>query len=246
MSTTLSVIIPAYNEEKRIGKTLDNVSTFLRAQKISFEIIVVTNNCTDSTRSLVESIKSTSIPELVVVDIPHEGVAGNIKGYAIGTGMKIAKGDYHIFIDADNATRFSHVTEFIEYAKGGYDVVIASRYIAGAHIVKKQPLYRIVLSRLGNLLIRIVLLPRVYDTQCGFKLFTSRASKEVFSRMTIPDWGADLEMLAISKAHGLKIKEVPVYWEAQGGSTIRSNAFTNTLRDLFVIRANVNRGLYNK
>jgi len=244
MNPTLSVIIPAYNEEKRIGKTLESVSTFLRSQQLSFEIIVVANNCTDQTVQLVENIKSTSIPELILIDIPHEGKAGNIKGYAIGVGMKQAKGEYHIFIDADNATRFSHVTEFINQAKSGYDVVIGSRYIAGAHIVKRQPLYRIILSRLGNLLIRVVLLPKVYDTQCGFKLFTSRASKEIFSRMTIPDWGADLEMLAISKTLGFKIKEVPVYWEAQGGSTIRSNAFINTLRDLFVIRGNVRRGLY--
>ncbi len=246
MNPTLSVIIPAYNEEKRIGKTLDSVFDFLRTQKIIFEIIVVANNCTDNTVSLLEDIKKSSIPELIIINIPHEGIVGNMKGYAIGVGMRSARGLYHIFIDADNATRFDAITDFIEYAKQGYGVVIASRYVKGAHIVKDQALYRILFSRLGNLLIRVVLLPKIYDTQCGFKLFTNDASKEIFSRITIAGWGADLEMLAISKVYGYKIKELPVYWEAQNGSTLRSNAFINTLKELFIIRNNVRKGLYRK
>lgn len=245
MDPILSVIIPAYNEEKRIERTLNDVSNFLRAQKISFEIIVVANNCTDGTVLLLENIKINSIPELVIIDIPKEGMVGNMKGYAIGVGMKSAKGLYHIFIDADDATRFSHVTDFIESAKQGYGIVIASRYIKGSHIVRDQALYRIILSRLGNLLIRIVLLPKIYDTQCGFKLFTKDASKIIFSRTTIAGWGADLEMLAIGKVHGFKIKELPVYWEAQDGSTLRSNAFINTLKELFTIRNNIRKGIYN-
>lgn len=244
MNSTLSVIIPAYNEEKRIGKTLSYISNFLRSKKISFEIIIVANNCTDNTVAFLETVKNESISELVIINIPKEGIVGNMKGYAIGVGMRKASGLYHIFIDADNATRFDHVTQFMDYINQGYGVVVGSRYIKGAHVVKMQPLYRIVLSRLSNLLIRLVLLPNIYDTQCGFKMFSRDASKNIFTKTTVNGWGADLEMLAIARNSGFKIKEAPVYWEAQDASTVRSHAFLQTLKELFVIRKNVRKNKY--
>ncbi len=242
----ISIIIPAYNEEKRIKKTLDAVSSFLRTRNMAFEIIVVANNCTDNTVSLLENLKESSIPELVIINIPHEGIVGNTKGYAVEVGMRAARGAWHLFIDADNATRFTEVLEFLKYGCGGYDVIIGSRYISGAHVVKKQPLYRIILSRVSNLLIRLVLLPGIYDTQCGFKMFRKDVSEKIFSRTTIEGWGADLEMLAIARVWKFKIKEAPVYWEAQDESTVRSHAFFYTLKELFVIRHRVLKGDYKR
>lgn len=244
MKPILSVIIPAYNEEKRIGETLNSISSFLRYQKINFEIIVVTNNCTDNTVNLLEIIKNDSIPEIINIDIPRGGKIGNMKGYAIVVGMKKAQGLYHLFIDADNATSFENVINFISYIKSGYDVVIGSRYVKGACIVKKQPLQRIILSRLGNILIQVLLLPSIYDTQCGFKMFSAKSSKDIFSRMTINGWGADLEMLAIARNLNYKIKEAPIKWEAQDESTVRPHAFIETLNELLVIRKNINKNLY--
>lgn len=243
---TLSIIIPAYNEERRIKKTLDYISSFLRSKKINFEIIVVTNNCTDNTAILLDKIKKESIPELINIDVPREGEIGNMKGYAIGVGMKKAQGIYRLFIDADNATSFESVIAFMEYIDNGYDVVIGSRYVSGSCVVKKQSLPRIILSRLGNLLIRILLIPGIYDTQCGYKMFNQKASKDIFSRLTINGWGADLEMLAIARNLDYKIKEAPIKWEAQDESTLRSNAFINTLKELFVIRKNINVDLYKR
>lgn len=240
----LSVIIPAYNEERRIGKTLDFISTFLRSRKIDFEIIVVTNNCTDNTVLFIDKIKKKSIPELININIPREGFEGNMKGYAVTVGMRKAQGDYHLFIDADNATSFENVIGFMDYIDSGFDVVVGSRYVKGSYIVKKQPLYRVILSRLSNILIQIVLLPGLYDTQCGFKMFSSKASSIIFSKTTVNGWGADLEMLAIARMLKFKIKEAPVRWEAQDESTVRSHAFIHTLKELFKIRYNVKSKLY--
>jgi glycosyltransferase involved in cell wall biosynthesis len=241
---TLSIIIPAYNEEKRIGKTLNIISSFLYSQKINFEIIVVANNCSDNTVDILNNIKNKSIPEIVIIDIPKEGMVGNMKGFSISVGMRKAIGKHHLFIDADNATCFNSVIKFINYIDEGYGVVIGSRYIKDSFVVKKQPLYRIILSRLSNLLIRIVLLPGIYDTQCGFKMFSLNASKDIFSKTTINGWGADLEMLAIAHNLGYKIKEAPIRWESQDESTVRSHAFLYTLKELFVIRKNVDNNLY--
>lgn len=244
MNLTLSIIIPAYNEEKRIGKTLNVISVFLKNKNIGFEIIVVANNCTDNTVPFLENLKNTKLPQLKIINIPHNGVVGNMKGYAIEVGMREALGEYHLFIDADNATSFEHVSEFIDYVRSGYGVVIASRYVSGANVIKKQPLYRVILSRIGNMIIQIFILPGVKDTQCGFKMFSHECSSVVFKNTTISGWGADLEMLAIAKHYGFKIKEAPVIWESQDESTVRSHAFIHTLKELFIIRKNLKNGVY--
>jgi dolichyl-phosphate beta-glucosyltransferase len=242
----ISIVIPVFNEEKRIAKTLNAVCNSLRSSGISFEIIAVANNCQDDTVSILNEFKNTTIPELKVINIDHVGIVGNTKGYAISIGMKSAVGDYHLFMDADNATCFDHVSEFMSHIDGGYDMVISSRYVPGAIVVKKQPIYRILLSRAANLLTRVVLLPGIYDTQCGFKMFSKECSKIVFNNTTVLGWGADLEMLAIARHNGLKIKEAPVSWESQDGSTVRSHALFHTLRELFAIRSNLKSGIYKK
>lgn len=242
---TLSIIIPAYNESRRIPKTLKSVADFLRPKDLSFEIIVVLNNCSDDTEEVIQKIQKEEIPEIKIVPI-IKGVVGNSKGLAITTGMREAMGEYHMFMDADNATAFSGVVDFLESVMAGYDVVIASRYVAGAKILKKQPVLRIILSRVGNLIIRSLLLPNIYDTQCGFKLFSQKASKKIFVNTTINGWGIDLEILALAKYLGFKIKELPVVWEAQNESTVRSHAFFHTLKELFKIRKNIKNKFYKK
>jgi dolichyl-phosphate beta-glucosyltransferase len=239
----LSIIIPAYNESLRIGRTIKYVANFLYKNKTSFEIIVVPNNCTDNTIYVVEELQK-EIPEIKIVTISNMGVKGNTKGLAIKKGMQESAGDYAIFIDADNATKFDHVLDFITCAENGADVVIGSRYINGANIVKKQPIMRVILSRIGNLIIRSLLLPGIYDTQCGFKLFSKRAVDVIFPKTTIYGWGLDLEILALAKYFNFKIKELGVVWEAQDSSTLRSNAFINTLKELFKIRKNIKNRIY--
>jgi glycosyltransferase involved in cell wall biosynthesis len=245
MKSILSIIIPAYNEENRIKETLINVSEFLKLKNINFEIIVVANNCKDNTVLILEDLKKKIIPEIRIIDIPSFGIIGNTKGFAIKEGMKNAIGDYHLFIDADNATYFGHVLDFIHSINEGYDVVIGSRYIDGSNFVKKQSLIRILLSRIGNLLIRILLIPNIKDTQCGYKMFSKDSSRKIFSKTVIHGWGSDMEVLTIARKYDLKIKEFPVRWENKDRSTLRPNAFFYTLKDLFIIRKNLKKGLYN-
>jgi dolichyl-phosphate beta-glucosyltransferase len=192
------------------------------------------------------NLQKAGISEIKIVKVFKKDSIGNTKGLAISTGMREAVGDFNLFIDADNATMFDDVLKFIESAKNGNDVVIASRYIEGAKILKKQSKTRIILSRTGNFISRLFLLPGVYDTQCGFKLFSKEATKAIFSQTTIEGWGADMEMLAIARYLGLRIKEIPVVWEAQDGTKIKPLAFLHTLKELWQIRRNVRNKAYFK
>src|SRR3989339_1137099 len=109
---TLSIIIPAYNESNRISKTVRNIAGFLNANKISFEIIVVPNNCSDDTEGVLKTLQTEEIPEIKILTISHVGAKGNTKGLAISTGMKESHGDYTVFLDADNATSFNEILKF--------------------------------------------------------------------------------------------------------------------------------------
>ncbi len=242
---TLSIIIPAYNEAKRIPKTLRNISSFLRGEKISFEIIVVPNNCKDDTEEVVSKIMQEEIPEIRIAPVKYPGKQGNTKGLAISTGMQESAGVYALFIDADNATDFHEVIKFMQCIHEGADVCIASRYVQGSVVVRKQPYLRVILSRASNLLIRAVLLPGIYDTQCGFKMFSKRAVQTIFRKTTVLGWGIDLEILAIARYFSFSVKELPVVWEAQDDSTVRSHAFFYTLKELFKIRKNIRDKYYD-
>jgi len=239
----LSVIIPAYNEEERIKKTLESIDKYLEKQPYNYEIIVVANNCTDNTDKVVLDYQKT-VEHLKLFDL-RIAKPGGAKGYAVKKGMEEARGEYKLFMDADNATRITEIEKFWPYFKEGYDVVIGSRHIKGAHIVIQQPWYRRVLGRAANLLIRLVLLPGIYDTQCGFKAFTKEAADKIFKKMTIGGWGFDMEILALARLYGFKIKEVSVNWYEAGKSRLRAvKAARETLGELFRIKRNILMGRY--
>lgn len=170
----LSVVIPAYNEGKRIARTLGSVADYLAKQPYESEVLVVANNCTDNTVEVAQSY-SNRIKNLRIIDVPEGECTG--KGCAVKIGIFGAKGDYVLFMDADNATKLHEVDEFWPYFDKGYQVVIGSRYIKGSKFVKKQTMMRRFISRAGNILIQAVLLPGIKDSQCGFKVFT-RADQE--------------------------------------------------------------------
>ncbi|MEK9180993.1 MAG: dolichyl-phosphate beta-glucosyltransferase [Patescibacteria group bacterium] len=238
----LSVIIPAFNEEKRIGETLKSVDGYLEKQPYGYEIIVVDNGSNDNTYNVVKKLAETSVENLKV-EIKHE----NGKGGAVQHGIvKHGRGEYVMFMDADNATPVSEIEKFWPYFEKGYSVVIGSRYLGESKVTHKQPLYRIVLSRLSNLLIQFLAVPGIKDTQLGFKVFTRQAASEIFRRLTVFRWGFDMEVLTIARAYGFKIKEVPVLWREQGGSHVPLAAYIQSLRDLLKIKLNVIRGIYKK
>lgn len=241
----LSVVVPAYNEGQRIGETLEDLDQYLRRQKYGYEIIVVDNGSNDDTCEIVKEYQRTKVQNLVNVCLTKSVGA---KGSAVKLGiLEHARGEYVMFMDADNATPVSEMEKFWPYLEGGeYQVVIGSRYVDEAKVVEKQPFYRIFLSRIGNLLTRILVDSTIKDTQLGFKAFTREAALDIFSRVTIPGWGFDMEVLTIAKKHGYKIKEVGVLWRERGGSHVPLKGYAETLLDLGKIKLNSLLGVYDK
>ena len=237
----LSVVIPAYNEEQRIAKTLANIDSFLEKQAYDYEIVVIVNGSKDRTYDIVKELERSSVQKAVAVNLPEGG-----KGNAVKKGiLEHASGDIIMFMDADNATPVSEIAKFIPFFEQGYDVVIGSREVDPNLLKVKQTLKRQILGKFSHLLIRIVLLPGIYDTQLGFKAFKKEAAKEIFKRVGILGWAFDMEVLAIARRHNYKIKEVAVEWTEFGGSHVPASAFIESLIDLFRIRLRVWFGKYD-
>jgi len=239
----LSVIIPAYNEEKRIVPTLKSIDKYLEVRPYDYEIIVVANQCTDNTEGVVKEYMKT-VENLKLMSLENHCTG---KGEAVKKGVEKAQGEYIMFMDADNATRIDEIDKFWPYFEEGYDVVIGSRQVKGANIVIEQPWYRRFLGRAANFLIQLILLRGIKDTQCGFKMFTYRAAKEIFAKSRIIGWGFDMEILAIARSRGYKIKELPVSWYEAGKSRLRPvRASWRTLRELIKVKLNLMKGRYKK
>ncbi|MBX4211498.1 MAG: glycosyltransferase family 2 protein [Candidatus Yanofskybacteria bacterium] len=236
----LSVVIPAYNEEKRIGKTLESIDDYLRKQNFEYEIIVVNNNSKDGTEALVKSFQER-MPALRLLNEKGPG-----KGHAVTRGMMEAQGDYRLFTDADNATTIDHIERMMPYFSQGYDIVIGSITVPGATIVKggEEPLWRVILGKLGNKWIQIFAVWGIKDTQRGFKMFTAKAAKNIFPRLTIFGWGFDIEVLAIGRLLGYKIKEVPITWNNDPNSKVNIWAYPQVLLQTLRVFWNKLTGVY--
>lgn len=235
----LSVVIPAFNEASRIEKTLASIRQYLDGKDYNYEVIVSDDGSADDTVAVVKNL-ATSWDELRVVVAPHnEG-----KGAAVKRGVLASAGDLILFTDADNATPIEEVEKLLSHTQH-YDIVFGSRHIPGATIHISQAVHRVILSRLSNLLIRILAVPGVYDTQCGFKLFKKGAAQAIFEVVTLSRFGFDIEVLAIAKSWGLPAKEVGINWYNDFDSRVRAGREAiRTLKDLFKIKWNLIRGVY--
>ena len=236
----LSIIIPCYNEEHRLGKTLERIAEHFQTQTCTYEVIVVDNGFTDATGQIVESYKD-KIQNIRLISRRSHG-----KGWAIKEGMLSATGRYRLFMDADNATDISHVADLMEETKEGYDVVISSRRIKGAIIQNPQSVARQILGRVFAWLVRVIVPLGIKDTQNGFKLFTEKAVTTIFPHQTIYYWAFDVEVLAIAKALRLKIKEVPITWVDDEKSTMRLGGMVRMLMEVIWIRINMSTSTYIK
>ena len=204
----LSIVIPAYNEEKRIGQTLGDYTSFFNKTKTSYEIIIVLNGCKDNTLGVVKKLyKKNKV--ITYFDI-KEAIG---KGGAITQGFKAAKGDLIGFVDADGSTSPEAFNDLIENI-GEYDGIIASRWIRGAKISYKQPFLKRVGSRGFNFLVRLLFNLRFKDTQCGAKLFKKQVIKQVVGELGITKWAFDINLLYSAKTKGYKIREIPTQWSA--------------------------------
>jgi dolichyl-phosphate beta-glucosyltransferase len=227
----LSVIIPAYNEAKRLPLTLIDVDRHLSQTDYSSEVIVVNDGSHDATYEVVSKFLPL-IKNLRIIDNKEN----HGKGSVVRQGMLEAKGTLRLFMDADNSTSVNQFNNMLPYFKEGYDVVIGSRDIKGAELVPPQPFYKRILGNIGNLIIQALLLPGLWDTQCGFKCFSEEVADKVFSAMKINRWGFDVEALALAKRMGYRIKEIPVRWVNSTMSHVKLSGYLSSLWDVLRIR----------
>lgn len=241
MTPFLSIVIPAYNEEKRLATTLQAVQNFLSKQKYKSEVIVVDDGSRDQTSATTQKYKG-QIPTLKI--LKHKVNLG--KGAAVKSGVLNSSGEYVLFADADNSTPIEELDKLLPYAtKENYDLVIGSRYTKESDVQIRQPWYRRFLGRTGNLVIQIFLLPGINDTQCGFKLLKGDVARELFPKLTINRFGFDMELLYLAKKKKQKIKVVPVSWLNSAQSRVRPvRDGLKTLGELIKIQLNNLRGVY--
>lgn len=237
----LSVIIPAYNEEDRIEKILRALDGYLASQEYSYEIIVVNDGSKDGTAEVVQGLVPY-IKNLRLLDNREN----HGKGWVVRQGLLEARGDLRLFTDADNSTSIDHVERMLPEFQKGYEVVIGSRRVPGAVIARHQNFIRENLGRIFNIIVRILSGLPMEDTQAGFKAFTSRAAKEIFSRQTIWRWAFDVEILVIARRFGFKIKEVPITWINDPKSHVKFSGMVKMLLEVLTVRGNLIRGLYGR
>lgn len=235
----LSVIIPAYNEEKRLPATLRAIVAYLKRQSYSWEIAVVNDGSKDRTADVVREV---SVVEPRVKLLQYGTNHG--KGYAVRYGMTRVTGTYRLFTDADNSTSIDHFEKFLPYLEEGFDVVIGSRDVAGAEIAVHQAWWKERLGDLGNLWIQLWAVPGIKDTQAGFKVFTAKAAEAVFPVLTIDRWGFDVEALAVARHRGFTIAERPIRWVNDPNSKVSGKAYLQVLREVVQVRLNMWKGRY--
>lgn len=202
----LSIIIPAYNEERRIGKTLNRIVEFLSQKHYSWEIILVNDGSTDRTSILASEVIKDE--RLMIVENPVK----KGKGYSVKRGVLISKGETILFSDADLSTPIEELERMLPCLDKGYDIVIGSRSLPDSIIEISQPWYRHGMGKAFNILVRAFLLSGFKDTQCGFKCFKREAALKIFNLQRLSGFSFDVELLYIAKRFGLKIKELPVRW----------------------------------
>jgi glycosyltransferase involved in cell wall biosynthesis len=235
----LSIIIPAHNEEHRLPESLNRIFRFLDTQSYEAEVLVVENGSSDRTAEIASGFCADH-PNLRVL---RESQAG--KGLAVRRGMLSAQGEYRFICDADLSMPIEEVNRFLPSRLGDFDIAIGSREVPGA-VRYNEPLYRHLIGRGFNWLVRLLTIPAIQDTQCGFKCFRAPVAQDLFTRQVLDGWTFDVEVLFIAQRFQYRIVEVPIPWYFNPGSRVRLLRDTWVMfSDLFRIRANWRRGVYD-
>jgi len=231
----LSVIIPAHNEETRLPVTVIKIDAYLKNQGYFYELLVVDDGSTDGTGQAVQKM-TQEIKNLKVIG--YQKNKG--KGYAVRLGMFEAKGEYCLFLDADNSVSIEQIERFFPELENKTDVAIASRDAQGAVLDPPQGWWRrVVMAGVYKGMRKTLLnLRDIEDTQCGFKCFKKEAAKKIFSRCRINGLSFDVEVLLIARKMGFIIKEIPVYWSNSSLSRVTFRLIIGAALDLLRIKMN--------
>lgn len=211
----LSIVIPAFNEEKRIGSSLEKLIIFLQDYREDSEVIIVDDGSTDTTVSIAKKYQKSFSNFQIVSSEKNRG-----KGFAVKLGFEKAKGDIVLFTDADFSTPITESTKLIEKINRGYDIAIGSRALDRSLIRKRQNIVRESFGRLANFLIQFLAIPGIKDTQCGFKAFKKTTTAPIFSEQRVFRYAFDIELLYLAKKQGLSVAEIPVVWSNSPDSKV--------------------------
>lgn len=244
MNPYLSVIIPAYNEEKRIGKTLEAVYRYLQAQEFTWEIVIVLDGSKDNTLGVVEQFAAGKEHIRWLHRTENRG-----KGYTLRQGMLAATGEIRLFTDADNSTDMSHFDLMRPHFQNGVGVVICSqdrKDAPGARQARPQSAFKRFLGNAGNLLIQLLVVPGIWDTRCGFKAFIAPAAEQIFSVARMNGFSIDDESLALARRFGYSIKAVPADWINAEGTHVTKLDYLRNIGEAFRIRWYLLSGVYKR
>jgi dolichyl-phosphate beta-glucosyltransferase len=212
----LTVVVPAYNEEQRLGATLKRMLAYFDAQPYSVEILIVDDGSSDHTAQIVEQIAQRRPNVRLLSYGQNRG-----KGHAVRHGILQARGTRVLFSDADLATPIEELEKLTPQLDSGSDIAIGSRDMVGSQLIKRQSWIREMGGRTFNKMVQLLAVPGIRDTQCGFKLFTQSAARRIFSQCQVDHFAFDVEVLYLARRCGLRIAEVPVRWAHQEGSKVR-------------------------
>jgi dolichyl-phosphate beta-glucosyltransferase len=233
-------VVPAFNEGRRIGRTLERIVEYLRDAGAAFEVVVVDDGSRDATADVVRRVAAAE-PRVRVIALGANGG----KGKAVRRGVLDATGEVVLFSDADLSTPIEEVEKLLEHLGRGASVAIGSRSVRGASIEVHQPWYRELMGKVFNRLVRLLALRGFIDTQCGFKCFTGDAARAIFSLARIDRFAFDVEVLLLAQRLGYRIAEVPIRWADEPNSRVGvMRDSLSMLADLVRIRWNVVRGVY--
>jgi dolichyl-phosphate beta-glucosyltransferase len=248
MSTSLSVIIPAYNEAARLRKTVLTVLDYLDQQPGGSELIVVDDGSSDRTaeiaeQSIVDAARSRKVSAKVIRNQPNHG-----KGHAVRTGLLAARGTIALFSDADLSTPITETPKLIDpIERGLYDLTFGSRALDRSLIGVHQPWRREQGGRVINLIVRLATGLPFWDTQCGFKAFRMSVCRPLIEASTIDRFGFDVEYLYVAHLAGLRLSEIPVRWDHNEGSKLSVWRDTpRLLNEVRTIRRQARNGVYSE
>ena len=243
---SLSLVIPAYNEAKRLPGTIRSIAAYLAGARFeTVELIIVDDGSEDGTATAAASARpGLDAMEISLRVLRNEGNRG--KGFSVRRGMLQAVHEWVMFSDADLSAPISEMEKLIHAAKtGGHDVAIGSRAIDRSLIGVRQPRHREFLGRAFNLNVRLLTGLQIADTQCGFKLFTRRAANQIAARQRIERFGFDVEQLYLARKLGFAVVEVPVHWNNEESSSVTLGEGMRAFAEVWRVKWNDFVGLYS-